>query len=83
MVGAVPGKGRSALVSDTSLCNRETMNEETAQLLAVVAGVALIAIYSVLMMATEGTAGWSWIILVAGIGSLIGGGRLLRRSTGV
>ncbi len=59
------------------------MDDKTAQLLAVVAGVALIAIYSVLMMATEGTAGWSWVILVAGIGLLIGGARLLRRSTGV
>ena len=55
------------------------MNDRTAQLLAVVAGLALIVLYSILMMATEGTAGWSWILLLAGIGLLIGGGRLLRR----
>jgi len=57
------------------------MNEKTAQWVAVAAGVALIAIYSGLMMATEGTAGWSWILLVAGVGLLVGGARLLRRST--
>jgi hypothetical protein len=42
------------------------MNEKPAQRVAVVAVVALIAIHSGLMMATEGTAGWSWILL-AGI----------------
>lgn len=57
------------------------MNDRTAQLAAVVAGIALIVLYSVLMMATEGSAGWSWILLVAGIGLLIGGGRQLRRKT--
>jgi hypothetical protein len=56
------------------------MNQNTAQWVAVVVGVALIAIYSGLMIATEGTAGWSWILLLAGIGSLIGAG-WLRRST--
>jgi hypothetical protein len=33
------------------------MNEKTAQWAAVVAGVGLIAIYSGLMMATEGSSG--------------------------
>jgi hypothetical protein len=56
------------------------MNENTAQWVAVVVGVALIAIYSGLMIATEGTSGWSWILLVAGIGSLIGGARLFKRN---
>jgi len=59
------------------------MNERTAQWVAVVVGVALIAIYSGLMIATEGSSGWSWVILAAGIGSLFGGARLLRRGTGV
>ncbi len=57
------------------------MNDKTAQLVSVVAGIGLIVIYSVLMMATEGNAGWAWVLLLAGIGSLIGGGRLLRRGT--
>ena len=56
------------------------MNENTAQWVAVVVGVALIAIYSGLMIATEGTSGWSWIFLIAGIGSLIGAGWLRRRT---
>ena len=56
------------------------MNQNTAQWVAVIVGVALIAIYSGLMIATEGTAGWSWILLLAGIGSLIGAG-WLRRGT--
>jgi hypothetical protein len=56
------------------------MKNRTAQLVAVVAGIALIAIYSILMIATEGSSGWAWILLFAGIASLIGGARLLRRS---
>ncbi len=56
------------------------MRDTTAQVLAVVAGIALIVLYSVLMMATDGTSGWSWILLVAGIVLLVGGGRLLRRN---
>ena len=55
------------------------MRDNTAQVLAVAAGIALIVIYSVVMMATEGTSGWSWILLVAGIVLLVGGGRVLRR----
>ena len=47
------------------------MNENTARWAAVALGVALIATYSALMIATEGTSGWSWILLVAGIGSLV------------
>jgi membrane-bound ClpP family serine protease len=57
------------------------MNENIAQWVAVVVGVALIVIYSGLMIATEGTSGWSGILLLAGIASLIGGARLFRRST--
>ncbi len=57
------------------------MNDKTAQLVSVVAGIGLIVLYSVLMMATEGNAGWAWVLLLAGIGLLIGGGRLLRRGT--
>jgi hypothetical protein len=56
------------------------MNGRTAQLLAVVAGVALIVVYSGLMMATEGSSGWAWLLLIAGIASLVGGG-MLRRNT--
>ena len=55
------------------------MSEHTAQWVAIVLGIALIAIYSVVMMATDGTSGWVWILLIAGIGSLIGGARLFRR----
>jgi hypothetical protein len=55
------------------------MNKNTAQWAAVAVGVALIAIYSGLMIATEGTSRWSWILLIAGIGSLIGGAQLFRR----
>jgi hypothetical protein len=56
------------------------VNENIAQWVTVVVGVALIALYSGLMIATDGTSGWSWILLVAGIGSLIGGARLFRRN---
>ncbi|MCP5033079.1 MAG: DUF2207 domain-containing protein [Actinomycetia bacterium] len=56
------------------------MKDKTAQLLAVIIGIALIVIYSVVMMATEGNSGWSWIMLVIGIVFLIGGGQMLRRS---
>ena len=56
------------------------MRDKTLHLLAVVVGVALIAIYSVLMTATEGSSGWAWILLIAGIISLIGGGRMLWRN---
>lgn len=49
----------------------EAVNEKTGQLLTVAAGVSLIVIHSVLMMATEGSAGWSWILLVVGVGLLI------------
>jgi hypothetical protein len=57
------------------------MRENSAQVLAVAAGIALIVIYSVVMMATEGTSAWSWILLVAGIILLVGGGRLLLRKS--
>ena len=57
------------------------MSEHTAQWVAIVLGIALIAIYSVLMMAADGTSGWAWLLLIAGIGSLIGGARLFRRDT--
>ena len=56
------------------------MTEKTTQLLAVVGGIALIVIYSILMIATEGSSGWSWILLLAGIALLVGGGRLPRRN---
>ncbi|MCP3990420.1 MAG: DUF2207 domain-containing protein [Actinomycetia bacterium] len=56
------------------------MKDKTAQLLAVIIGIALIVIYSVVMMATEGNSGWSWILLIIGIVFLIGGGQMLRRS---
>ncbi len=56
------------------------MKESTAQVIAVVAGLVLIVLYSGLMVATEGHSAWSWILLVAGIALLIGGGRLLRRN---
>ncbi len=56
------------------------MRDHTAQVLAVAAGIALIVVYSVVMMATDGTSGWSWILLVAGIVLLLGGGRMLRRN---
>lgn len=56
------------------------MRDKTAQLLAVVIGIALIAIYSVLMIATEGSSAWAWILLIAGIITLIGGGLALRRN---
>jgi hypothetical protein len=55
------------------------MNAKTGQLLAAGGGVGLIAIYSVIMMATEGNSGWAWILLVLGIAMLVGGGRMLRR----
>ncbi len=57
------------------------MKDNTAQVLAVVAGIALIVLYSGVMMATGGSPGWSWILLVSGIALLVGGGRLLRRTT--
>ena len=56
------------------------MKVKSAQLLAVVLGVALILVYSGLMIANEGNAGWSWIILIVGIALLIGGGRISRRN---
>lgn len=54
------------------------MTERTTQLIAVVAGIALIVIYSVVMIASEGSSAWVWVLLVAGIALLIGGGRMLR-----
>ena len=56
------------------------MDEKTAQWVAVVAGVALIVVYSVVMMASDGSTEWAWLLLAAGIALLIGGGRLLRRN---
>ncbi|MGI9614909.1 MAG: hypothetical protein ACR2QO_18510 [Acidimicrobiales bacterium] len=55
------------------------MRNRSAQLLAVVGGLALIAFYSILMMATEGNSGWAWILLASGIAILIGGAGLLPR----
>ena len=55
------------------------MNESTAEWVAVVIGVALIVTYSIVMMATDGDAGWAWMLLVAGIATLVGGAGLLRR----
>ena len=57
------------------------MNERAAQVAAIVAGVVLIVVYSVLMTATEGTTAWSWVLLLAGIILLVSGGRLLRRDS--
>jgi zinc transporter ZupT len=56
------------------------MKANTAEWLTVAAGILLIVVYSVLMTATEGSSGWAWILLVAGIGMLVGGGVMLRRS---
>ncbi len=89
MTCASIGHGRSrscglkstwALAVRTAPRHGEVVNENIAQWVAVVVGVASIALYSGLMIATDGTSGWSWILLVAGIGSLIGGARLFRRN---
>jgi len=74
-------KGSWALAVHVALRDDHLMNENTAHWVAVIVGVALIAIYSGLMVATEGTSGWSWVLLLAGIGSLIGAARLFRRRT--
>ena len=74
-------KSTSALVVELDGWKSRAMKHKTAQLLVGVAGVALIVLYSVLMMATEGSSGWSWVLLVAGIALLVGGGRMLRRGT--
>lgn len=56
------------------------MKENTTHWLTVAAGILLIVLYSGLMTATEGNSGWAWILLVAGIGLLVGGGLMLRRN---
>lgn len=56
------------------------MRENTRQVMTVVAGILLIVVYSVVMMATEGSSGWAWILLIVGIGLLISGGLMLRGS---
>lgn len=40
----------------------------------------MIVLYSGLMIAAEGGTGWAWILLVAGIALLVGGGRMMRRN---
>ena len=46
--------------------------------LSVVIGVALIVLYSIVMIATGGDAAWAWLLLVLGLAALFDAGR--RRS---
>ena len=39
------------------------------------AGVVLVVIYSGIMIATEGSASWAWLLLVAGVALLVFSGR--------
>lgn len=65
-------RSRRIIGKDSQLSNK------TAQVVATVAGLGLIVAYSVLMMASEGSTGWAWLLLVAGSLLLIGGAGLLR-----
>lgn len=42
-----------------------------SQIAGLVAGLALIGVYSWIMMATNGNGGWAWILLLAGIVVLV------------
>ena len=50
------------------------MQQGTTQWLGLGLGIALIVVYSVIMITTSGSAGAAWLLLVAGIGVLIATG---------
>jgi hypothetical protein len=77
------GEGQDGPIQTRSdLGSFRAVDERRAELTAVVAGVALIVVYSIVMLTTDDGSGWAWVLLIAGIGLLAGGGRLLRRKIG-
>ncbi len=52
------------------------MTQRNKQWLAVAGGIALIIIYSVVMIATEGASPWAWLLLFAGIALLFASRRV-------
>ncbi len=51
------------------------MSRWTSGWVPTIAGVVLVVIYSGIMIATEGSASWAWLLLVAGVALLVFGGR--------
>ncbi len=52
------------------------MTQRNKQWLAVAAGIALIVIYSVIMIAAEGASPWAWLVLFTGIALLFASRRI-------
>ena len=55
------------------------MEHQTAQRLGVVVGIGLIVIYSIIMMATGGSAPAAWLLLIGGIATLVATGMRAKR----
>ena len=51
------------------------MSRWTSGWVPILAGVVLVVIYSGIMIATEGSASWAWLLLVAGVALLVFSGR--------
>jgi transketolase C-terminal domain/subunit len=52
------------------------------RLIAVIAGIALIGVYSWVMTAADGTASWAWILLVVAIVCLAAAARSVATARG-
>jgi hypothetical protein len=57
------------------------MTTKAMQWLGLLAGLALIAVYSIIMIASDGAGGWAALLLVAGIAVLVGTGIASKRGT--
>lgn len=55
------------------------MEHQTTQRLGLAAGIGLIVIYSIIMVATGGSAPAAWLLLIAGIATLVVTGMRSRR----
>ena len=50
------------------------MNRRTKQRLGLAVGIGLIVVYSIIMITTSGSAPLAWLLLIAGIATLIATG---------
>lgn len=55
------------------------MEHQTTQRLGLAAGIGLIVIYSIIMVATGGSAPAAWLLLIGGIATLVVTGMRSRR----
>ena len=55
------------------------MEHQTTQRLGLVVGIGLIVIYSIIMMATGGSAPAAWLLLIGGIATLVATGVRAKR----